>query len=220
MIKTKAALITGAGNPFGRAAALRLAQDGFALALCDETEEKLQNIPVELRESAACRIYVVSESDEAVVREFFTRLEGEFDHMDVLVNARINNPVKSFVETNSDDIRSAFGSGVIPAMLFTQSVSDWMIRKGIKGHIVNISSDRAFQASDDSFIESVTSWALRGTTRAMAKHLAKKDIKVNACCVGDASPEEAAEMVAFLAEDTNANITGQNMMVNHGRVMD
>lgn len=44
MIETKAALIMGAGSPLGRAVALRLAQDGFALALCDETEEKLEKI--------------------------------------------------------------------------------------------------------------------------------------------------------------------------------
>lgn len=156
------------------------------------------------------------------MRELFTRLGQEFDHIDALINAQTDTPVKTFAETSSADIRSAFGSGLIPAMLFTQSASDWMIRKEIKGRIVNLSSDRAFQASDDSFIESVTSWALRGTTRAMAKHLAKakKDIEVNACCVGAVSPEEAAEMVAFLAGESNVNITGQNMMVNDSRVMD
>lgn len=220
MIKTKTVLITGAGGPLGRAIALRLARDGFALALCDETEEKLQNIPAELSEGVACRTYAVCQNDEAAVRELFARLGQEFDHIDVLINAQTDTPVKTFAETSSADIRSAFGSGLIPAMLFTQSASDWMIRKGIKGRVVNLSSDRAFQASNDSFIESVTSWALRGTTRAMAKHLAKKDIKVNACCVGAVSPEEAAEMVAFLAGESNVNITGQNMMVNDGRVMD
>lgn len=220
MIETKAALITGAGSPIGRAIALRLAQDGFALALCDETKEKLDGIPAELGETAVCRTYAVSQSDEAAVHALFAKLEDEFDHMDVLINAKTGNPAKTFAEASSADIRAAFSAGVIPAMLFTQSVSDWMIRKKTGGRIVNISSDRAFQASDDSFIESVTSWALRGTTRAMAKHLAKKDIKVNACCVGAVPPEEAAEMAAFLAGDGNGNITGQNMMVNAGRVMD
>ena len=108
------------------------------------------------------------------MRKLFARLRQEFDHIDALINAQTDTPVKTFAETSSADIRSAFGSGLIPAMLFTQSASDWMIRKEIKGRIVNLSSDRAFQATDDSFIESVTSWALRGTTRAMAKHLAKK----------------------------------------------
>lgn len=180
----------------------------------------MEKIPAELGEAAVCRTYAVCQNEEAAVRELFTRLGQEFDHIDALINAQTDTPVKTFAETSSADIRSAFGSGLIPAMLFTQSASDWMIRKEIKGRIVNLSSDRAFQTSDDSFIESVTSWALRGTTRAMAKHLAKKDIKVNACCVGAVSPEEAAEMVAFLAGESNVNITGQNMMVNDSRVMD
>lgn len=213
MENKKTALITGAGSPLGQAIAARLAQDGFALILCGEDEAALGN-------GAECRSCAVAQSSEAAVKELFARLELEYACIDVLINAQINNPVKSFAETQAEDIRAAFSAGLIPAMLFTQCAAEWMIKSGVKGRIVNISTDRAFQANGGSFVESVTSWALRGTTRAMAKHLAKKDIKVNACCIGEATPEEAAEMAAFLAGDGNVNITGQNMMVNHGRVMD
>lgn len=89
------------------------------------------------------------------------------------------------------------------------------------GHIVNMSRDNAFVTDPNKFIPSTTAWAMRGTTRAMAKQLAKPDIKVNACCVGDkAAPEEVANAVLFLADDGNRNMTGQNIMVNHGTYMD
>lgn len=176
MENKKTALITGAGSPLGQAIAARLAQDGYALILCGEDEAALDRAKSALGNGAECRSYAVRQSDEAAVKELFAKLELEHACIDVLINAQINNPVKSFAETQAEDIRAAFGAGLIPAMLFTQCAAEWMIKSGVKGRIVNISTDRAFQADGGSFVESVTSWVLRGTTRAMAKHLAKKAI--------------------------------------------
>lgn len=99
MENKKTALITGAGSPLGQAIAAKLVQDGFALILCGENEAALDRAKSALGNGAECKSYAVRQSGEAAVKELFAKLELEYACIDVLINAQINNPVKSFAET-------------------------------------------------------------------------------------------------------------------------
>ncbi len=146
----------------------------------------------------------------------------KFGSLDVLINNAGDYPMgTTFEDTTADDLRKAFRSNVVAAMCVTKAATAKMKELGIAGHVLNASRDNAFVTEKDAFLPSTTAWAMRGTTRAMAKQVAKADIKVNAYCVGgEATDEEVANVVAYLAGPLNNDITGQNVMINRGRYMD
>lgn len=213
----KTVLITGALGPNGRCIARLFAKEGYNVVLQDEDAAGVEEFAKELGATAVAGDICTDEGAQSVV-DVAKKAAGT---LDILINNAGKYPSGTFDEVTADDLRAAFKSNVIAAMCVTKAVSAVMKEQKTGGHIVNMSRDNAFGTEADKFLPSTTAWAMRGTTRAMAKQLAKPDIKVNACCVGDkATPEEVAGVVMYLADDGNRNTTGQNIMVNHGTYMD
>lgn len=214
---SKTVLITGAVGPNGQAIAKLFASKGYHVVLQDLDSTAASQMAKEIGAVAVSGDICTDEGAESVAKA----AQKAFGTIDILINNAGNYPEGTFDEITADDLRAAFKSNVIAAMCTTKAVSAIMKEQKTGGHIVNMSRDNAFVTDPERFIPSTTAWAMRGTTRAMAKQLAKPDIKVNACCVGDkAEPEEVANAVLFLADDGNRNMTGQNIMVNHGTYMD
>lgn len=210
----KTVLIVGVGNATAGPIAQKLKEDGHRVFLCD-TREELERAQVQGSNVISADIYQESSVEQAV-----GEVVSKAGSLEVLVNNTMEVQPDSFEELSADRLRQSFRKAVIPAMLFTKAVMKLMEEKKIHGDIVNVSSDHAFVSDEEFFSASTVSWAMRGTTRAMAKQLSKLDIRVNACCVGDVPPEAAAEMVSFLTEGKIVDVTGQNIMVNDGRYMD
>lgn len=216
---SKTVLITGALAPNGKAIAQLFAQKGYAVVLQDEDSEGAAKMAKELNVKAVKGTTLTDNGAKSTAEK--AKTAGGNRTIDILINNAGRYPEGTFDDITADDLRAAFRSNVISAMCITKAVSAMMKEHKHGGHIVNMSRDNAFVTDPNKFIPSTTAWAMRGTTRAMAKQLAKPDIKVNACCVGDkAAPEEVANAVLFLADDGNRNMTGQNIMVNHGTYMD
>lgn len=213
----KTVLIAGVLGSNGKAIARLFAQKGYQVAVQDEDYAGAKTFAEEIGATAIAGDITSDDGATAVAKA----AKNDYGTIDILINNAGKYPAGTFDEVTADDLRAAFKSNVIAAMCVTKAVSAIMKEQKTGGHIVNMSRDNAFVTDPERFIPSTTAWAMRGTTRAMAKQLAKPDIKVNACCVGDkATPEEVANAVMFLADDGNRNMTGQNIMVNHGIYMD
>lgn len=212
------AYITHSETPLSQAILLRLSNEGMDFVVDSSLPDSLK----ETLQKKGSKILAVSGNleKEEDVKAIFAKIEQEYGRIDVLVNNSFRAAKKSFEETSYEEFQADFRHCVIETMLVSQEASALMTKKKIHGHIANASSDHAFVVDPKEFDSSVDAWALRGTTRAMAKQLAKADIKVNAFCIGEADPEGVAELVAFLVGDVNVNMTGQNVMVNGGRYMD
>lgn len=213
----KTVLITGALNANGRAIAKRFCEDGFQVVLHDADEKQTEEFAKEIGAVSVGGDLCTDEGAQKAVDSVVSACGG----IDVLINNAGDYPAGTFEETTADDLRNAFHSNVIASLCVSKAVSANMKKRKTGGHILNASRDNAFTTDKNQFVPSVTAWAMRGTTRATAKQLSKADIKVNAYCVGgDVTPEETANVAAFLASDINADITGQNIMVNNGEYMD
>ncbi len=214
---TQTVFLTGALNRYGRAIAGRFKAKGYTVVLLDRDEAALQELAEEL--DVAYAAGDLQQEDGAA--QTVTAALAASGTVDVLVNNTADFPSGGFEETAPDSLRQAFASCIIPVLNVSNAVVKILKEQNKGGHIVNMSRDNAFTTDPQEFLSSTVSWALRGTTRAMASQLAGQDIKVNACCVGpQASDEEAANVAFYLGSDVNQNITGQNVMVNHGRYTD
>jgi NAD(P)-dependent dehydrogenase (short-subunit alcohol dehydrogenase family) len=94
MSQTGAVLVTGAGRGIGRAIALRLAADGWAVAALSRTPAELASVVAEIEARGGRAVAVVADvTDEVAVEAAWTAAEQALGPITALVNDAGNAPV-------------------------------------------------------------------------------------------------------------------------------
>jgi NAD(P)-dependent dehydrogenase (short-subunit alcohol dehydrogenase family) len=179
----KSFLVTGAGGGVGGATARLLARLGARLAITDVNAEALE---VTARATGAVP-FLGDLTEVSACREIVTRATTALGRLDGLVNAAGIWVEGDSAEATEEDwttcidvnLKAAFFlcSRAIPALEAT------------KGAIVNISSDAGVVGNAGAAIYCASKGGLTTMTRALARELAPKGIRVNALCPSDiASP--------------------------------
>lgn len=242
----KTALVTGASRGIGRAIALALAAKGFAVALnYAGSHDAAEAVKKEI-EAAGGKAFTVqgdvSKSED--VDRVFKAVKDEFGGLDVLVNnAGINRDALliRMKESNWDDV---IATDLKSDFLTTKAAAAMMMRKR-KGSIINISSVVGIMGNIGQANYAAAKAGVIGFTKACAKEMAARNIRVNAVAPGFietamtdgipekiregmissipmgrmGQPEDVAKAVCFLASDDSSYITGQVLVVDGGLVM-
>jgi NADP-dependent 3-hydroxy acid dehydrogenase YdfG len=144
----KTAVITGAGSGVGQSIALKLAQQGWRVAILGRRAEALQET-IKLAGPHASRIthHVCDVGDAAAVAEMGKRVLAGFGEVEVLVNAAGTNAPKRSLEVLSlEDYHAMIAANLNGAYYCVQAFLPQM-RARRSGTIVNIVSDAGKQAS-------------------------------------------------------------------------
>ncbi len=141
----KVAVVTGGGRGIGAAAATRLAQDGYAVAILYKSNEVRALALVESFSTGAAqmRAYKCDVSDARQVEEAFARIDRDFGGIDLLVNnAGTNGRVVPFADIDEATFREVFDTNLFGTFLCAQQAVRRMSTKtgGKGGVIVNVSS--------------------------------------------------------------------------------
>ena len=242
----KTALVTGASRGIGRAIALALAAKGFAVALnYAGSHDAAEAVKKEIEEAGGKAFTIqgdVSKSED--VDRIFKAVKDEFGGLDVLVNnAGINRDALliRMKESNWDDV---IATDLKSDFLTTKAAAAMMMRKR-KGSIINISSVVGIMGNICQANYAAAKAGVIGLTKACAKEMAARNIRVNAVAPGFietamtdgipekiregmissipmgrmGQPEDIAKAVCFLASDDSSYITGQVLVVDGGLVM-
>lgn len=184
-MKTKVALVTGAGQGIGRAIALRLAKDGFAVTVTDYNATTAEQVAAEINgaggKALALQLNVASrEQVFAAVEQTREKLGG----FDVIVNnAGIapSTPIDEITEEVIDNVYNINVKGVIWGI---QAAVKAFKAQGQGGKIINACSQAGHVGNPELAVYSSSKFAVRGLTQTAARDLAPAGITVNAYCPG------------------------------------
>jgi 2-hydroxycyclohexanecarboxyl-CoA dehydrogenase len=174
------AIVTGAGSGIGRAIAIRLGQDGFAVVVLDLDEEAAKAVTGELSDLGfeAFAYGGVDVSDRTQVDAAVARVRTEVGPPLVLVNNAGIPGFKAFLDITDDKWDRIMEVNLNGPFYSSQAVVPDMTEAGW-GRIVNISSSSA-QSGQPYMVHYVTSKAgLIGFTKALALEVAPLGITVN-----------------------------------------
>lgn len=187
-LKNRIAVITGGGSGLGRSIAIGLARAGAMVAIADidtaAAQETLALIKRELPKASAMTIKcnVTSEQD---VRSGFELLVERWGGLDIVVNAAGIAPAYPLVDLPVDKWRLALEINLTGYMLMAQAAARVMIKQGMGGCIINISSKSGLDASKDNTPYNATKAGELHIARGWAMELGQFGIRVNCVAPGN-----------------------------------
>jgi 3-oxoacyl-[acyl-carrier protein] reductase len=179
----RVAIVTGAARGIGAATALRLAQDGFAVAVLD-LDESAGKGTVEAIEAAGGRALAVGAdvSDTAQVEAAVERVATELGAPTVLINNAGVTRDNMLFKMSEDDWDTVMNVHLRGAFLMTRAVQKHMI-EATWGRIVNLSSVSALGNRGQANYSTAKA-GLQGFTKTLAIELGKFGVTANAIAPG------------------------------------
>ena len=241
------AIVTGGASGIGRAIAFKLASLGAAVVLGDVKLEELKNVVNEITQQTSSKVLplYVNVGDFNSAKEFYqkaTEILG-IDYVDILVNNAGINRDALFVKMTFEQWDEVMKVDLYSMFNMTKQVVDGMIRRNY-GRIINMSS-MSWLGNIGQANYSAAKAGVIGFTKTLARELAKYNITVNAITPGFidtpmtravpekvrqkiieripmgrvGSPEEVANLIAFLSSEEASYITGEVIGVTGGLVL-
>ncbi|MGG6136220.1 (S)-acetoin forming diacetyl reductase [Pantoea allii] len=200
-MKKRVALVTGAGQGIGEAIALRLAKDGFAVAVADFNIETASRVAekIEKEGSRALAIKVdVSKRDQVFhAVEEARRVLGDFN---VIVNNAGVAPSTPLDEITEDVIDKVYNVNVKGVIWGIQAAVKAFASEGHGGKIINACSQAGHVGNPELAVYSSSKFAVRGLTQTAARDLAPAGITVNGFCPGIVNTPMWAEIDRQISE--------------------
>ncbi|KIK58984.1 hypothetical protein GYMLUDRAFT_245758 [Collybiopsis luxurians FD-317 M1] len=184
-----AALVTGASQGIGKAVAMRLAFDGYKVALNDlaHKREQLEAIAEDIDQKFGSGTFVIPAdvSQEEQVKQMISSTSKALDGLDVVVaNAGIVGLLKPITDISMkewDQIHQVNTRGVF--MCYKWAARE-MIARGSRGRIIGASSNVGKQGVPNAAAYVSSKFGIRGLTQSAALELGKYGITVNAYAPG------------------------------------
>jgi NAD(P)-dependent dehydrogenase (short-subunit alcohol dehydrogenase family) len=188
----KIAIITGAGTGIGKACALELLKEGFAIVLAGRRTEPLEATAAEARASGAPTLVVPTDvADPAAVKNLFALTKKKFGRLDLLFNnAGFGGPPVLLEDLPIEKWKAVVDTNLTGAFLCTQEAFRIMKAQDPRGgRIVNNGSISAHSPRPNSAAYTATKHAMTGLTKVTSLDGRKYDIACGQIDIGNAATE-------------------------------
>jgi len=183
-LKDKTAIITGAASGIGRAAALRIAQEGAVVVAVDVDEKGLAETALLAKEQGSHVITMRCDvADENNVTDVISEMITEHGQIDILVNIAGVQVTKLLADTTYAEYNKMMEINMGGTFLFCREVLPYM-RKAKCGAIVNLASELAFVGYPELASYTATKGAMVSFTRSVALEAIRDGVRVNCVCPG------------------------------------
>jgi NAD(P)-dependent dehydrogenase (short-subunit alcohol dehydrogenase family) len=192
----KVALVTGGGSGIGKAAAVALAKEGFAVVVAGRRPEPLQAVVAEIEGVQGRALGVPTDvGDPAAVRNLFAKTKETYGRLDVLFNNAGFGAAGPIEELPYERWKGVIDSILNGSFLCTQEAFKIMKdQKPMGGRIINNGSISAHVPRPDSAAYTSAKHAITGLTKSTSLDGRKYDISCGQIDVGNALTEMTQRM--------------------------
>jgi 3-oxoacyl-[acyl-carrier protein] reductase len=238
----KVAIITGAGRGIGQATAIKFAQEGARVVVCDIDEQSaIDTARVIERRQGEAIAFRVDVTDKLSIQAMVEAVHERYGRIDILVNNAgivADAQLKKMTDEQFDRVIDINLKGTYNC---TKAVVDIMLEQQ-SGVILNASSIVGLYGNFGQTNYAASKFGVIGMVKTWARELGKRGIRANAVCPGFIStpiidsipdkvidalenkvplgrlgkPEEIANAYAFLASDEASYINGAVLEVSGG----
>ena len=244
-LKEKVAIITGAANGIGLAAAKRFVEEGAKVVLADYNEISGSDQAESLVEQGAqVKFIQVDVANRESVDSLIQQTIDHFGKIDILVNNAGITRDAMLTKMTEEDFSAVLDVNLKGVFHCTQAVVPYLIAQGF-GKIINTSSVTGVYGNVGQTNYAASKAAVIGMTKTWAKELGRKGINVNAVAPGFtrtamvekmpdkiidqmksvvalqrlADPKDIANAYLFLASDESSYVHGHVLQVDGGIMM-
>jgi NAD(P)-dependent dehydrogenase (short-subunit alcohol dehydrogenase family) len=243
--KGKVVLVTGAGRNTGVGIAALFIREGAKVCICSESPESTANGAAELRAMGLTDFTETPAdiSNTEQVRAMFKTIREKFGRIDILVNNACDQGIgPAFEEMSPEYFLSVIKTNLLGTFQVSQEAVKMMLQQESRGVIVNLGSNVSMRAIRKRTAYVTSKGGIDAMTRAMAVDLGPRGIRVNMVAPGyiytdrwknlsedtkkrrrmncplgaEATGDDIAQAVAFLASDASRNICGERLVVDAG----
>jgi NAD(P)-dependent dehydrogenase (short-subunit alcohol dehydrogenase family) len=242
MLKGRVAFITGGTGAVGQALVRTLARHGARVAFSyHNSADKARELESDPDCAGRLKAYPLDVMDAAMANRLAAQVEQEIGPVDILVNNSGITQVLPFALIEEQDWDLVMDVNVKGMFIVTKAFIRSMIRRKT-GAIVNLGSLAGMRMLEVPVHYATAKSAVAGFTMSLAREMARYHIRVNAivpglltdgvsrhvpeaqtadylqhCAMGRAgTPEEVAELAAFLASDRASYINAQSIHIDGG----
>ena len=236
----RVALITGGSGGIGFAIAKAFVESGCKVIISGTNETKLKKCCSDLggdkSQYILCDFLESSNNYDEIIKQ--AELLFNKSDIDILVNSAGIMTDYSFLDITENDYDRIMNINVKGVFFLSQAMSKYMIKKKIKGNILNISSSSALRPAWTPY--QMSKWAIRGFTMGLADSLVSNGIVVNAIAPGPTAtsgmgklegdsiwlgsspsgrfvmPSEIASLAVFMVSDMGRMIVGDTFYITGG----
>ncbi len=246
LLTGKTAIVTGGSRGIGRAVSLLLAREGANVAIvyagntaaAEETKQQAEAL------GAAAAVFQCDVADEQAVADMVKAVKTQFGSVDILVNNAGITRDGLLMRMKEADWQAVLDTNLTGVYHCTKAVSKLMMKQR-QGAVINLSSVVGETGNAGQANYAAAKAGIIGFTKAVAKELASRNIRVNAVAPGyvetdmtaglpdsakedmlrsiplgrPATADDVAQAVLFLASDQAKYITGQVLNVDGGMIM-
>jgi len=236
------AVITGAANGLGQAYAVRLAADGFDIAVADVADAAATRALVE---AAGRKFYaaVIDVTSAEATLKFAAEVAEALPPVSALVNNAGIYPWKSFEDTDLATWKKVIAINLDGPFLMTKAFLP-MMRAQKYGRIVNVASTTFWLNAPEMTAYIASKGGVIGFTRALAAEIGADGVTANVIAPGLTNtptmkgvnqdifdylpkmqaiprviqPDDLAGVVSFLCSRDSAFVTGQTLAADGGQI--